>query len=123
MRFPGLGSFLAGQICADVKFLEPLRSAPDFATFACSGPGSRAGMNYLLGSQVHNQSFPEFAWRAAHRQLREIIQPDLEKLGLGALSASDTQNGECEFSKLRHYQLFGTGLRKYVPRANGGGRV
>ena len=37
----GVGNFMAAQIVADVKYVEPLRSARDWMTFAASGPGKR----------------------------------------------------------------------------------
>jgi len=36
----GFASFMAGQVIADVKYLMPLRSARDFATFAVPGPAA-----------------------------------------------------------------------------------
>src|SRR5262249_11706029 len=44
-----VGPFYAGQIIADVKFVEPLKSAGDWWTFAPPGPGSMRGLNRVLG--------------------------------------------------------------------------
>jgi hypothetical protein len=43
--FDGLGSFIAAQVVADLKYIEPLNKRFDWQTFAASGPGSRRGLN------------------------------------------------------------------------------
>jgi hypothetical protein len=93
----GVGSFLAGQIVADLKFVEPLLSAVDWKTFAASGPGSRAGLNFLLGRDA-KAPWTEDAWRGAFRKLREQIDSDLQRSGFD-LSGQDLQNCLCEMSK------------------------
>jgi hypothetical protein len=98
MSVRGLASFLAAQIVADAKFTALLTAAPDWSTFAASGPGSRQGLNRLLGRDA-KAPWAEGVWRATHARLRTTIMPDLQKLGLGDLSASDTQNLLCEFFK------------------------
>lgn len=45
----GLGSFLAGQIGADIALLSSGAAWPDRLTFAPVGPGSARGMNRLRG--------------------------------------------------------------------------
>jgi hypothetical protein len=42
--------FISAQAIRDVKYAEPLRSAPDWMSFVRSGPGSRRGVNRLLGA-------------------------------------------------------------------------
>jgi DNA polymerase I-like protein with 3'-5' exonuclease and polymerase domains len=49
----GVGSFLTGQVVADMKSIEPLLSASDHATFIASGPGSERGFNRLLGRPLN----------------------------------------------------------------------
>ena len=49
--FHGLGGgFISGQIVADMKYVAPLRDAPDWWNFAVSGPGSRRGLNRVLAA-------------------------------------------------------------------------
>jgi hypothetical protein len=47
--YPGIGQFLAWQIAADTKSFSALRAAVDFNTAAGSGPGSRLGMELIMG--------------------------------------------------------------------------
>jgi hypothetical protein len=68
-QFRDMGTFLAGQVVADVKYIEPLKSAPDWHTWATSGPGSRRGLNRLLGRDK-NTPWDEADWRRTLRQLQ-----------------------------------------------------
>jgi hypothetical protein len=61
MEHDGLGSFLAAQVIADLKYLPPLFDrdigiptsyADDWYTFAASGPGSRRGLNRVSAYAV-----------------------------------------------------------------------
>ena len=82
------GSFMSAQVVADLKYVQPLRSAADWMTFAVSGPGSRRGLNCVLGRPV-DASWTEAGWREEFDRLRAAIAPDLEGLGLGDLHAQD----------------------------------
>jgi hypothetical protein len=103
-RRRGLGSFLAGQIVADAKFIEPLASAPDWMTFATSGPGSRKGLNRVLGRPV-DAPWDEQEWRAVFHRMRAVATPELEKRSIKDLSASDLQNCLCELDKFERVRL------------------
>ena len=105
--FKHLGSFYRGQIVADLKYVEPLRSASDWATFVLSGPGSRRGLNLVLGRSA-DASWTEREWHREFSKLRKEIAPDLERLGLGDLHHQDSQNCLCEISK---YLLASSGER------------
>lgn len=41
----GFASFMAGQVVADLKFISPLKNAPDWHSWAPLGPGSIRGLN------------------------------------------------------------------------------
>jgi hypothetical protein len=56
-----IGPFLAGQIIADLKHVEPLRSASDWWTFAVPGPGSKRGLNRVCKREV-DKSWSEPVW-------------------------------------------------------------
>ncbi len=58
----GMGSFIAAQVVADMKYVPPLSEASDWWTFAASGPGSRAGLNRVLGRSV-DEKWSEAQWR------------------------------------------------------------
>jgi hypothetical protein len=96
-QFDGLGSFIAAQVIADLKYMPPLDKAKDWHTFASSGPGSRRGLNRVMGRDV-NAPWNEAKWREALGELQEAIKP-LE------LHAQDLQNCLCEFDKYERARL------------------
>jgi hypothetical protein len=100
MRQNGLGSFIAAQVVADLKYIEPWKSAPDWWTFAASGPGSRRGMNRVFGFDIA-RSCPEPTWRQRLAVLREEVN---HKLG-EPLHAQDLQNCLCEFDKYERARI------------------
>lgn len=103
--FHGMGGgFMPAQVIADLKFIEPLRSAPDWMTFAVSAPGSRRGLNRVLGRPV-DAPWTETEWRREFDRLRELIQPDLDRLGLGDLDAQSLQSCLCELDKYERVRL------------------
>ena len=110
----GLGGFLAAQIVADVKHLEPLKSATDWWDFAASGPGSRRGLNRLLGRPV-KAPWREEDWRVELAKLRAQLKPEFEAEGLIVPDAQNFQNQLCEISKYEKTRLGeGHPKRKYV---------
>lgn len=115
MQYNGMGSFMAAQILADLKYIEPLKSAEDWWTFASSGPGSRRGMSYLMGYDPATH-WKEHEWRDALSELQDKIADDVHGAKLPRIHAQDLQNCLCEFSKYRRTQL-GTGRpkTKFVP--------
>lgn len=102
MQFDGLGSFMAAQVIADVKNTEGqvLHAAPDWWTWAASGPGSRRGLNRALGYDVTSP------WREAHwltnlRTLYDMVKSKLPN----NLCMQDFQNCLCEFDKYERVRL------------------
>jgi hypothetical protein len=95
MTQPGIGGFMAAQVVADIKYYEPLRSAVDLSTFALSGPGSRRGLNWVVGYERE----PRSKWKEAewHSTLLEL-RGKLVNRG-GELDAQNLQNCLCEISK------------------------
>jgi hypothetical protein len=89
MQYDGMGSFMAAQIVADVKYVKPLFNADDWWTFAASGPGSRRGLNRIEGRPVR-QGWNEKEWR----RCLVILRRDFPEL-----HAQDLQNCLCEFDK------------------------
>lgn len=128
----GLGSFMIGQIVADTKFVEPLKSAVDWWTWAAPGPGSNRGMTRVLGLplkrakngtsvRVHipgrddpSKARPEFQnvgvlsaseWARQLGLLQVAVDPLCRKAGIPRLSAQDIQNCLCEFDKYERARL------------------
>lgn len=92
----GYGHFLAGQVIADVKHTEPLKSASDWFTWCTLGPGSRQGLNALLGKDLKVTWKPN-EFRSGVNELQDYINSrwDLTE----PLDAQNVQNCLCEWAK------------------------
>ena len=88
----GMGSFLAAQVVADLKFTPVLEAAEDWWTFCAPGPGSQIGLNHLLGL------YPTKLWGVG--EFMEAVNK-LRPLLPMKLSAQDVQNCLCEYSKYK----------------------
>lgn len=115
MEAQGMGSFMAAQVIADLKYTPSLAKAPDWWTFASSGPGSRRGMSYLMGFDPR-MAWKEHEWRDCLKELASHVHPYTAEVGMPRMHAQDLQNCLCEYSKYRRTQL-GTGRpkQKFVP--------
>ena len=102
--YEGFGSFMAAQIVADVKYVEPLLSATDWETFAASGPGSRRGLNRVVGHDV-KAPWTEDDWRLTLARLRAETAPRFTVTGMQVPHAQDLQNCLCEFDKYERVRL------------------
>lgn len=102
MGAPGLGSFLAAQVVADIKYTPYFLDAEDWWSFCAPGPGSTLGLNYLHDRQPgkgigHTQFMKEV------NVLRYTLKGEY---GIH-LTAHDVQNCLCEFSKYVRIKYFG----------------
>jgi len=100
VSFQGLGSFIAAQVVADMKYVTPLLEAPDWHTWAASGPGSRRGLNRVCQRDPQTP-WKEPAWHATLLELRNALQ--LKYMII--LHAQDLQNCLCEFDKYERVRL------------------
>lgn len=98
LHAPYLGSFMAAQLVADMKYTPLLENATDWHTWAAPGPGSRRGLNLLLG-QPEEQHWIEQEWLYELQKLRLYIIPVFKALNWEIPHAQDVQNMLCEFSK------------------------
>ena len=105
MRFDGLGSFIAGQVIADLKYAKgsPLSDAPDWHTWAASGPGSRRGLNRVMDYD-YEKPWREDNWLADLSRLHKDLLKGWPK-GWEPLHAQDLQNCLCEFDKYERTRL------------------
>lgn len=111
-NYKGMGSFLAGQVIADLKEAPRYQCDPDWWTFAVSGPGSRRGLNRVIGRPL-TAGWNENVWKTKLLELREYINPMIERVDMAPLDAQNLQNCLCEFDKYERVRL-GQGR----PRAN-----
>lgn len=113
MKTKGLGSFLAGQVVADLKNTPGffLADAPDWITWAASGPGSRKGLNYYMGKPP-DSPWSEGAWRRCAASAWEEVRPLLPE-HLRNIHMQDFQNCFCEFSKYMRIKNGGRAKNRY----------
>jgi len=113
LHAPYLGSFMAAQLVADMKYTPLLANATDWHTWAAPGPGSRRGLNLLCGRPLEN-NWNEEEWLDALQILREAkLVPMFKELGWEIPHAQDVQNMLCEFSKYHR----GFCRNKFTPSA------
>jgi hypothetical protein len=98
LTFKGIAPFMSGQIIADAKYVGTLREAVDWHTFASSGPGSRRGLNWVVGNEF-NAAWKEVAWHAALMKLKPVVDQFAVKHGIPEIHAQDLQNCLCELGK------------------------
>lgn len=105
----GFSHFIAGQVIADMVFAVKGRWL-DRKTWAAIGPGSRRGMNRLLGRDKDSpMKQQEFTIQLS--LLRAKLSKDLPSI-MKRLDAIDEQNCLCEFDKSERL-LFGEGRPKH----------
>ncbi len=95
---PYMGGFYAGQVVADLKYVQ-LQDASDWWTFAVSGPGSRRGLDRVLG-RTPRKYWAEAAWYAEFRQLCDTVREPIRQVTGLNLHAQDIQGCLCEYDKL-----------------------
>lgn len=100
MGCPGIGSFMAGQIVADLRWVLWWPLDPDDAmTWAPIGPGSSRGMRRMLGREA-NGAMTQTDFEALLRHLMEMMRACKALAGImRRLEAMDVQNCLCEFDK------------------------
>jgi hypothetical protein len=96
-QFRDMGSFMAAQVVADVKYTPLLRDAPDWNSWAAPGPGSVRGLNRVLRRDVRDKWSAE-DWLGILNYLQHDLNQALPKKWT-RLHAQDTQNCLCEFDK------------------------
>jgi 5-hmdU DNA kinase, helical domain len=89
-QFHGWGPFMSYQVLIDLRHTMFLNHAPDRASFAAFGPGTRRGLNRLYDRPLTKNVLPKL--------LRDEIAELQDKNSIG-LEASDICNCLCEFDK------------------------
>lgn len=108
LPFAGFSTFIAGQVVADLVFAIK-GTWKDKHTWAAIGPGSRRGMNRLLGRDIDSpMRQPEFN---GHLAAAILILKDKLPYIMKGLHAIDVQNTLCEHDKYERC-LWGEGRPK-----------
>jgi hypothetical protein len=110
-RYPGLkgSGFMAAQIIADLKHTKFLENASDRNSWCVLGPGSKRGLNRVMGRSV-DAPIPK-DWRAEMLEVMEFIN-DRNKVGpIPFIGAQCAQNVLCELGKYERV-LWGQGRSK-----------
>jgi hypothetical protein len=94
----GLGSFMRGQIIADLKYVQFMLKVPDWWIWATPGPGSMKGLNIVIGRDM-NTPWHKGEWLATLESVSEQVTPLLAGYGMEKLHNQDLQNCLCEWSK------------------------
>ena len=98
MTCKDMGSFMAAQVVADIKYTGILETARDWFTWAASGPGSKRGLNVVCGNDDDNQPWNEAMWLQVLQEVQYEVNKQLPE-GWQKLHAQDIQNCLCEFYK------------------------
>jgi hypothetical protein len=110
----GLGSFMAAQLVADLKYLPFMLGVEDWWTWASPGPGSMKGLNIVNGRPM-GAPWKNAEWLTGIQELRLLENEKLKPHGLGPFHAQDTQNHTCEFSKFEKVRT-GVGRPRQIYR-------
>jgi hypothetical protein len=111
---PGLGSFMAGQIVADMRWVHPELPWSDKMTWAPRGPGSIRGANRLIGQPLSN-SMPYNEWLEVVQRAMGHVAKRLPKIAQ-RMELMDMQNCLCEYDKYQRLKRGEGSVRaKYHP--------
>jgi hypothetical protein len=101
----GIGSFLAGQMVADVAHLRAGEIWPDRETWAPVGPGSARGINRMCG-RPKDEAVSQNQFELELPALIEILRPRVNEIWDDRqLAAMDVQNCLCEYDKYRRLTM------------------
>ena len=108
-----IGSFLAAQVVADIKYTTPLNEAEDWWTFAASGPGSRGGLNWVC-ERPFKAAWKEEDWYTKLMELKAGLDPLIKAAKMPKMHAQDLQNCLCEtFKRAKLIEGVGRPKQKY----------
>lgn len=114
MGIRGFGSFMAGQVVADLKCSpgHPLQNAPDWNSFSAPGPGSLRGLKWFFEEPVTAKNY-----HCKMQEAYDILDMELTDDVLDILTMQNLQNCFCEYDKfMRVTNKTGRSKRKYNGR-------
>lgn len=108
---PGMGSFLSGQVVADLRNDRYLvaKDLEEHVYWATPGPGSKKGLDFIFDER-HKTTDLTFGRRMA--ELWKALPMDI--IGMN-IHGQDLQNCLCEFSKYCRYRDGLKGRNRYYP--------
>ena len=110
-----LGSFLAGQMVADLAELQVGSKWQDKLTWAPLGPGSARGINRLAG-RPKDKAVTQSQFEQELPALIEVLRPRIDAIWKDRqLTAMDIQNCCCEYDKYRRLALQEGAVRARYP--------
>lgn len=116
MRFQGLGSFIAGQVVADLRHVLNGRGFwEDRMDWAPQGPGSSRGLNYVFNTPDARMNQEQFLVRL--KIYRDAVMRNAAVRAVAedrGLEMHDFQNCLCETSKWARLQTGGRSKNKYA---------
>jgi hypothetical protein len=115
LTYNGFGSFIAGQVVADLRWARPGRWL-DRLTWAPAGPGSKRGLNRVYGRDPDTAVSPT-RWEDEFADLVGQLRTELPGGLVDRLEGIDYQNCLCEFGKYERARL-GEGRPKQIYRAD-----
>lgn len=110
MKFDGFGSFLAGQVVADLRWAVSGTWA-DKDTWAPPGPGSKRGIERLL-SESYTLPVPKHDWQTEFQKYMAKARAFLPRTITSRMEAMDWQNTLCDCADKAERLLEGSGRTK-----------
>lgn len=117
MEYRDMGSFMAAQIVADVKYANPshLARASDWMDWAAAGPGSLRGLN-RVAERPKDHPYRKWGWQAEFAPFLKALRAKLAAAGFSPpLTGQDAQNCLCEWDKYERVRL-GEGFPRAIYR-------
>lgn len=110
----GFGTFMTGQVVADLTYSPLLCDAPDLYTYAPIGPGSTRGLNRIYERGL-DKPISQAQFNDELRYVADEVEAQID-LGSPRLTLHDWQNCMCEFDKyMRVYNGTGRPRSTYKP--------
>lgn len=114
---PAIGTFMSAQIIADLKQTPVLKSAEDWWDWAAQGPGSKRGLNRIMGLNLDTRwSQEEFC--SALIILRDKLYSMPVMKNFRYVCLQDLQNCLCETDKFLRLEQGGKVRAKYQSQQN-----
>lgn len=115
LKFTGMGEFMVNQIITDMKYSRYLKGAADWSTFVLPGPGTRRGLNRIIGSAKDKPMKTEVAV-ALMQDIRKEVCLAIPQLKTVFRDLNNISNCLCEFDKyIRVANGEGQPRAKYTP--------